>query len=67
MYFDQACQAGELLGCVNLGILHALGTSGDKNKSKARRLFQFACKHTLSLGCQGLERLQPKNKFNLIP
>jgi TPR repeat protein len=67
IYFDQACQAGELLGCVNLGILHALGTSGDKNKSKARRLFQFACKHTLSLGCQGLERLQPKNKFNLIP
>ena len=66
-YFDQACQVGELLGCVNLGILYALGTSGQQDQVKARRLFRFACDHQVSLGCKGLERLQPKNKFNLSP
>ena len=66
-YFDQACQAGELLGCVNLGILYALGTSGQEDKVKARRLFRLACDHQVSLGCKGLDRLQPKNKFNFSP
>ena len=49
--YQQACKGGDMVGCANLGILHADGTGVPKDATKAAALFQQACAGGLAQAC----------------
>ena len=48
---EKACDAGEMLGCYNLGVMYMLGNEVEKDLGKAVQLFKKACDGGNMLGC----------------
>ena len=51
---EKACDAGEMLGCYNLGVMYMLGNEVEKDLGKAVQLFKKACDGGNMLGCSNL-------------
>ena len=51
---EKACDAGEMLGCYNLGVMYMLGNEVEKDLGKAVQLFKKACDGGNMLGCTNL-------------
>lgn len=57
-YFERACDADEVLGCLQLGIDAKTGRVGQKDVVKAATLLSDACSQDVAVGCYELAELQ---------
>ncbi len=57
-YFERACEADEVLGCLQIGIDAKTGRVGQRDLVKAVSLLGDACAHDLAVGCYELADLQ---------
>lgn len=52
--FAEACEAGDLVACVDLGHLHRQGLGGDQDYEAAFALFREACEGRIATACHTL-------------
>ncbi len=63
---QQACDAGDMLSCSNLGLMYGTGTDVLQDPARAASLFQRACDGGLMLGCTHLGLLH-QNGVGVTP
>ncbi len=58
--YEQACAAGERVGCHNAGVVYQEGTAGKANPVKAKARFQTACTQGYDAACRERDKLAAK-------
>ena len=61
-FYQKACDEGEALGCLNLGVLYQVGKGLRQDYKKAVQLHQKACDGGEALSCNGLGALYAEDK-----
>jgi TPR repeat protein len=57
--FSQACELGDLKGCVNAGVRYAEGRGVPKDERYAAKAFAYACDAGDDMACGNLRSLAP--------
>ncbi len=57
-YIELACKGKDWDGCADLGALYEQGIAVEKDLTKAKTLYDQACRHQSEIGCKALEQLE---------
>ena len=61
--YENACNGGNMAGCVKLGIAYKHGTCGIKSVSEAIKLFEKVCDSGYEWGCYYLNQLKSQRYY----